>query len=443
MTTKWTNEFLDKKRLIGDPAADEVAQILWKGKDREIMNTLKFISANHHGRVEPSLNKMGLIALMAPGDAEKISNYFKLADDFHTTVTEEDKVHFATSARIFDQYGYLITSILFFKSLPTGYLCPKPGTVLATTKLLENFAARRVMETSQFVFAVNKADWYLPDSPGIMAVEKVRLMHAGMRMGILNNPNAKWDMSLGVPINQEDITLTNHLFSLAIIEGLDYIGVHLFDHEREAIFRTWQKVGQALGIEQDMLNVSYNDAWDQYRTILKRQVHVKNEAGPPLTHALLAAMNTLTHEDISMNVLEDITRYFLNDGRSVQSLGLHKPSIFDKAIEWSLRTVLSSTIWQFLFHRTRGGIIQKLVKKAGNFILIHKFGLGSYIKSHPDQPPLTAFTKVLLQELSTKDMTTFEKMSDAEKKKKFFIDNKLFLEWDLGGFEMNVNLKRT
>lgn len=87
--------------------------------------------------------------------------------------------------------------LIVFKALPTGYMCPKPGHVLESTKLLVNYAARRVMETAQFVFAVNNANWYQSGNPGLESIQRVRLMHAGMRMALLNDSrpdkNGTWN----------------------------------------------------------------------------------------------------------------------------------------------------------------------------------------------------------------------------------------------------------
>ena len=439
--TKWTNEFLDKMRMTGDPPADRVAEILWKNRDRDVMNDLRFISKNHHISLEENLNGLDLEAPLTNEEIEIIAGYFALSDELIKSITEEDKRYIKINSEIFKKYGFNICSLLFFKSLPTGYMCPKPGHVLHTTKLLEEFAARRVLETAQYVFAVNTENWYEPHNPGIESILKVRLMHAGMRVAMLHDtrPGHEWDMDLGIPINQSDLTLTNLLFSLAAIEGLDQMAIHLFDEEREAIFRTWQLIGRAMGITEEMCTDNYRDVWNQYRTILKRQVSTENAAGPPLTNALLLAMNEISHLNLKLESLEDITMYFLNDNRAPKSLGLHNPTLFDKITTKVIQSISSMRIWQRLFHHQRQGVINRLYNKLANSVIREKFNLGSYAEKHPGVSPLEAFTKVMLNAIRFRDMRNFEKMSPSEQKKKFFIDDELYLAWDLGSFKLDVD----
>jgi hypothetical protein len=442
--TKWTNEFLDKMRITGDPPADRVAEILWKNRDRAVMDDLRVISMNHHLNLKDSVESLNLEVPLSKEEVEIIAEYFALSDQFVNTITEEDKRNIKISSDIFKKYGFNICALLFFKSLPTGYMCPKPGHVLHTTKLLEEFAARRVLETAQYVFAVNTENWYEPHNPGIEAILKVRLMHAGMRIGMLydKRPGHEWDMDMGIPINQADLTLTNLLFSLATIEGLDQMAIHLFEEERKAIFHTWQKIGQAMGICEEMCTSDYRDVWNQYRTILKRQVSTENPAGPPLTNALLNAMNEISHLNMKLESLEDITMYFLNDKRASKSLGLHTPTFFDKISSTVIHSIASMRIWQRLFHHQRSGVINRLYNKVANGVIAKKFNLGEYAAKHPGVSPLEAFTKVMLGALKFRDMRNFEKMKPEDQKKKFFIDDELYLAWDLGSFKLDVDPKK-
>ena len=277
--SKWTNEFLDSMRLTGDILADPVAEIIWKKRNRPVMADLRFLSTNFEN---PLSKNVAIISQdLGLDDMEKqvITEYFNHFENLGRLYSSCDLKDFEVSSQLFNRYGYLFTSLLFFKSLPGGYMCPNPAFVLHSTKLLEDFAARRVMETAQFVFAVNTPDWYQSGSRGLMAIERVRLMHAGMRVSLLQQkePGKEWNLSKGTPINQEDLTLTNHLFSLAVIDGLDAMGVHLSEEERRSIFNTWQKIGAAMGVSEFMLNSSYDDARSQYKKILKRALNLNKD----------------------------------------------------------------------------------------------------------------------------------------------------------------------
>lgn len=437
--TNWNNTLLDKMRQIGDPAADKAANILWKNQDRPIMDDLVYISKNHDQPISEIMSHLGIQASLTEEEVQDIATYFQETENIEQDFTAEDYEHFKLNAEVFESYGYFITFLLFFKSLPTGYMCPNPAFVLHNTKLLENFAARRVMETAQFIFAVNRPDWYKTHSAGLEAIQKVRLMHAGMRVALIRGYKSRppWDNEkYGKPINQEDVTLTNHLFSFAIIHGLDSIGTHLLEKERHAVFHTWQRIGQALGISPDLYATNYDDGYKQYRTIFERGKSVNNPSGPPLTHALLSAMNTIMESEIDMKVLEDITLYLLNDPDTADSLGLHQPTFFDKVIGRFLHFILRRKIWHYFFHHKRTNFLSRWVNKMANKIIIRNFNLQGYEKKYPGSSPLEAFTKSVLSELSKRDMRSFEEMSEEERQKSFFQDSELYYAWDLGSFNM-------
>ncbi|HEX5625071.1 MAG TPA: oxygenase MpaB family protein [Saprospiraceae bacterium] len=421
----WSDEFLNRMRETGDPLADNAACFLWENKNSaDIIKDLREISRDHN----LSRNRF-------PTD---VLDYFDQTENI--SVTPEDIEQFKISSRLFNLYGYRYCALLFFKALPTGYMCPKPGHVLEKTKLLVNFAARRVMETAQFVFAVNQEDWYKPGNPGLESIQRVRLMHAGMRMALMHDerPDHQWDMARGVPINQEDMALTNYLFSLSMNEGMDLMGIHLSQEERMAVFHTWQKIGQAMGLCDEILVSDYQDGLTQYKKIFHRQCSVDNPSGPILTQALLESMNELLQIKIPMHDLEDVATYFVNDSRSWKSLGMHKPTTMDRIMDVVFQQVTSMRIWQSLF-RHQGSIVQyDWVTKIANFFITKRFDLSKHLAQYPNLNVLETLSKMLLVELSKRDLQTFGKDNPQEIKKSFLIPDKLYEAWDLGGFDLSA-----
>ncbi len=450
--TKYSNEFLNEMRMQGDPLADAAAEVLWKNPDCGIIDDLRRISQNHHLNLRDNINSLdNYHSQSEENDLELIEKYFIESEKIGETFTDQDKEYFKISAEIFDRYGYFMTFILFFKSLPTGYMCPNPAEVLHTTKLLERFAARRVMETAQFVFAVNKANWYEPGNDGLEIIQKVRLMHAGMRISILRRTEGqKWEaeninnkIPIGVPINQEDLALTNHLFSLAVIEGLDQLGVHLTKKERFAVFHTWQKIGLALGISEELIVTDYAEAWRQYRQILNRGIGKKNASGPSLTKALHDSMNKIMGVHISLKHLQHVTMYFLMDKRMTSSLNLHHPSFLETIFAKILHFILSWRIWQWLFHHKRNNVFMNVVNRAVNYVLTKRFNLGSILNKHKDLTPLKAFSLLILKKLHTADKGAFDRATTEQRRKMFFSDSRLIEMWGLNGFDLDeVEIKK-
>ncbi|MBK9109482.1 MAG: DUF2236 domain-containing protein [Saprospiraceae bacterium] len=425
--SKWTNEFLDTMRFKGDSVADCAAKALWENKNsKEIIDELRIISRNH---------KLDLKDF-----PKEVSDYFQITENVE--ICKEDQEKFDLSAKIFNNYGFCYCGLLFFKALPTGYMCPKPGHVLESTKLLVDFAARRVMETAQYVFAVNNVNWHKPGNPGLESIQRVRLMHAGMRMALMNDPRPerKWNMEyLGVPINQEDLALTNHLFSLSMIQGLDEMGIHLYPDEREAVLHTWQHIGQTMGICKELYVPDYKDAWDQYKTILHRQSNAVNKDGPVLTRALLESLGQMVNKTLSIEMLEDITNYFINDKRAWKSLGLHKPTFGDHMFDMIAHFLTSLKIWQTLFHRENNTIRNGWLSRIINYAVCKRFGLDQQYSRYPKTNLLETVSKIILNELSKRDLQNFEASNSLNPQKPFFFENNLlYEEWDLGGFNLDV-----
>lgn len=427
---KWSDTLLDRMRHTGDPLADAAARALWKDRNsREIIEELKIISRNH---------KLDL-----KNFPKEVKDFFELTETVE--IHPEDQAKFDLSAKIFNNYGFCYCGLLFFKALPTGYMCPKPGHVLESTKLLVEFAARRVMETAQFIFAVNNRNWYQPGNPGLEAIQRVRLMHAGMRIALLEDPrpDRKWDIAeKGIPINQEDMALTNHLFSLAMIQGLDEMGIHLYDDEREAIFHTWQHIGQAMGISKELYTTDYKDGWDQYNTIFNRQCLMPNPDGPKLTKALLESLGQMIKRDLPLEKLEDVSMYFLNRNKCWDSLGFHKPGWFDRIFNALAHAITSLSIWQKLFHHHNDAIRSGWLSRIINWIVAKKFGMESHLSRYPKTNLLETISKIILSQLCSKDLQNFDGPASLNPQKPFFFENSLLYEtWDLGSFNLDVSEK--
>ncbi|MCC6753286.1 MAG: DUF2236 domain-containing protein [Saprospiraceae bacterium] len=424
-TNQWTNELLDRMRTTGDPLADKAAQALWREQNsRQVVEGLREIARNHR--------------LQLSGFPQEVADYFRETEQI--AIHAEDQEKFDLAANLFNNYGFRYCALLFFKALPTGYMCPKPGHVLRSTRLMVDFAARRVMETAQFIFAVNNANWYKPGNPGLEAIQRVRLMHAGMRIALLNDerPDHRWNMQLGIPINQEDLALTNHLFSTAMIDGLDQMGIHLLADEREAVFHTWQHIGQAMGICPELYTADYASGREQYRSIFERQCSMENPDGPALTRALLESLDAMLRSHLPLESLEDITGYFLDDPRARKSLGLHPASIGDRIFDSALHFLTSLRVWQRLFHHRNSFAHGSWLSGMLTSVVARRFGLSAQLSQYPKTGLMSAVSKVLLAELSKRDLHQFEAAGGLNAQKPFFFENSLLYDaWDLGSFALD------
>jgi hypothetical protein len=175
--------------------------------------------------------------------------------------------------------------VLGFYSLPSAYAAAKGVQVLYRTAYLTKRPVRRVLETTQMVIDVMSPGGLGPGGRGVRVAEKVRLMHAAVRHLLRSDPAKPWDDSLGVPINQEDLAGTLMTFSYVVFDGLRKLGIVLDGDEQAAWLHAFCRVGQLMGVDEDLLPSSMSDAAALTRAIFTRQA-----AACPEGQAMMAAL---------------------------------------------------------------------------------------------------------------------------------------------------------
>ncbi|MDP9037248.1 MAG: DUF2236 domain-containing protein [Myxococcota bacterium] len=142
--------------------------------------------------------------------------------------------------------------VLGLKSLVLGYTSPAGNKPLVFSGRLEDHAARRLLETARFVQATITPGGMLPRGLGWQITLKVRLIHAQVRSMILRS--GRWDgAAWGAPINQHDQGGTSLLFSLAVLDGLRQLGVHVAPDDGEAYMHLWRWSGWVMGVDPELL----------------------------------------------------------------------------------------------------------------------------------------------------------------------------------------------
>jgi hypothetical protein len=223
-----------------------------------------------------------------------------------------DREKMKRASAIFDIHGLQMVMMLFGAALPTLYAARKGAQVLVLTNRMVDytFLKRRIMETAQFMMDVTEYDAFEPDGQGVVAVQKVRLIHAAIRCCILNDPtwNAHWDMDWGVPINQVDLAGTMLSFSTTVLQAMANSSIALSAEEKEAYLHHWKVIGHILGIKEIFMPVDYADSIDQMDTTLKLN-HEPSEAGKILANALVEFLHE--HIPFFKSYITDTIRYWI------------------------------------------------------------------------------------------------------------------------------------
>ena len=274
-SSKWADTFLDQKRLIGDPEADELLiQIIKKKEPADSRRLFDLLIRN----IELPINAL---------PTEVIP--FLQKNNQLPTWTDPTKVQLAHD--LFLDHGAKFLIFLYFKSLPLLYTCKNGAAVLVQTSRLTNsqqdleIFTRRIAETGQFLIDTMTPQALLPEAKGIQSIQKVRLIHAAIRYFIQEKD---WDANiLGIPINQEDMAITLMTFSIAVLDGLQQFRIEVDTEKQEAYIHTWAAIGSLLGIQEDLLPQSVAEARHLLSRILERQA-APSEAGRLLTKALVS-----------------------------------------------------------------------------------------------------------------------------------------------------------
>lgn len=297
--------FLDRMRETADPSADDVAATVVEGNAYKQVAELMRNRQMWDSDGEPSR------AL-----PEDIRAYMKRASQLPGW---RDQKKIDEAEAFFLLYGLASSTLLACASLPQCYVMKFGTEVLAYTRFLQVNPDRRIRETAQMVMDVMCPGGLKPGGRGVRATMKVRVMHAIVRHMIERDPGARanpQDAALrrqfGKPINQEDMVYTLMTFSYVVIEGFRTMGYPMTASQRDAYIHCWNVVGCLMGIREELLPDTFDDAAELFAAIRQRQ-HGESEAGRKLQAALIKAL-----EDVIPGRLHDplpaaLTRKLVGD----------------------------------------------------------------------------------------------------------------------------------
>ena len=292
--TRWNDAQLDAMRQAQDPVADPVVAALFAAGQVNAVN----------GLMQTLVENDGL-----PPDAlpASVSAYLAATAGLPEWA---DPAKIAAGERVFWRYGPAIIAALTCYALPFCYAGRKGVQVLALTARLTSNPERRVIETAQMVVDVMRPGGLGAVGSGIRTAQKVRLMHAAVRLLIAQYPG--WKPEFNLPINQEDIAGTLLSFSSITLDGLERLGYALSTEEMEGYLHAWKVVGHILGIRPEMLPIDNADAGALAARIAARQFAACEE-GQYMTRALVQMLQHVVPGDLFDAVPEVLMRYFLGD----------------------------------------------------------------------------------------------------------------------------------
>ncbi len=360
------NLLLDKKRLQGDPLADEtIFKILgdWESaeapqsKKAELVHQL--IRYIRELRCNDDLIHLPNSSNYDPSLIKNLSDFFSVARELPEWA---DIKKIERAEKIFQDHGILACLLFFCASLPEVYLIPDISGVLNVTGQLENATEQRIRATATMILSV-----LLPggqtskDGIGVVLTLRARLIHALIRYLILRgdpallktdiNPeglerveplalggppkgmfealtSAGWDFqNKGLPCNQEEMAYTLLTFNYVFIRSMRRLGLKLSSADEAAYLHAWNVTGHFMGLDFDLLKFDFDSAERIFEKIQAR-------AGQSIIDSKISRSNlgealmTPIENSIPVKRLKPFARLiteFLTSRRTVEGLGiLHK-----------------------------------------------------------------------------------------------------------------------
>ncbi|MFF1281607.1 oxygenase MpaB family protein [Streptomyces sp. NPDC058299] len=238
----YTEASLDALRRTGDELADAtVATLFARGEVGKFNTLMRYVSTAGAPLPDglPDVAREYLAATSIPpawvdwGEMERARLFFI-----------DNNVHISTA--------------LSFASMPACYVVPNVARLLSATHSLQ-YPSKRMAETGQFTVYLMQPDAFEAGSRFVPAAQKVRLLHASIRHH-LEREN-RWDtQAWGTPICQEDLIGGQLFFSLLVLDSLHRLGVHMTTEGAESYYYAWRVVGAMLGVDQDAVPKTLEDA---------------------------------------------------------------------------------------------------------------------------------------------------------------------------------------
>jgi hypothetical protein len=170
----------------------------------------------------------------------------------------------------------------------------------------------RITKTAKLGYDIGTSNAYKPDGEMIVTCVKTRLAHAGVRH--LLPKSAYWTKVADeeIPISQRDMMVTWHSLPTTVMQNLVKWKVPIPAAESEAFLHSWQVAAHMLGIRDEYIPKSWDEANAQAAQVLT-PVLAPTPEGVKLADILLNLGSTIDGGLLTKPILGALTRYVLGD----------------------------------------------------------------------------------------------------------------------------------
>lgn len=168
----------------------------------------------------------------------------------------------------------------------------------------------RIAKTAKLGYDIGDLDAYRPSGEMVVTAVKTRLVHAAVRNLLPSSPYWQRTADQAVPISQRDLLVTWHSLATFVREGLQRWKIPVSAADATAYLHLWQVSAHLLGIRDEYIPATWDDAVAQRAQILDPVLAPTSE-GLKLAQILLDLGSQADGGFISRPMLEGMTRYTL------------------------------------------------------------------------------------------------------------------------------------
>lgn len=239
-----------------------------------------------------------------------------------------DRGRLKKAADFYKNYALEIMMLLGAVSLPTCYAASPGNKVLYISEKIQKSPGKRLLETAAFIIVISEPGAFEKDGIGYPAVQQVRLIHAIARHHILKS--GKWDISWGMPANEEDMAGTNLAFSFTVLAALRQSGFNPKEEDLNAYLHLWKWVGYLMKIDPVLLTDQMEESGELYQLIRKRNFK-KSPEGSLLIRSLIEHYREALPKGLGI-LVESQIKYFIGP-ETAEMLDLKTPPAQDLMIK--------------------------------------------------------------------------------------------------------------
>ncbi|GLZ13337.1 secreted protein [Actinomadura sp. NBRC 104425] len=282
-------------RWVWDPEADDlVASLIDRGDVPKVNKLLKQWTKN--GQPLPSGLPADLRDFME--EARKVPSW-----------ADEDKL--ATAYQFNEKRGLYLGVTYGFASGMMSTVIPREARAVYYSKGGADMKDR-ITKTAKLGYDIGTSNAYKPDGEMIVTCVKTRLAHAGVRHLLPQSPHWTKVADEEIPISQRDMMVTWHSLPTTVMQNLKKWKVPIPEAESEAFLHSWQVAAHMLGIKDEYIPKSWDEANAQAKQVLDPLLAPTPE-GIKLADMLLNLGAQLDFGLVTKPVLGALTRYVLGD----------------------------------------------------------------------------------------------------------------------------------